>query len=672
MSDRLSDFQKQVAHSEEEQRRRAVAGLDTGTLTPDEHAPFLEQLLLVLGDVSWRVRKEAAALLAAWPDRPLAARALVIALAEPENIGRRNGVVEALIGLGADSVPPLLDDLATTPEHRKLHVDTLGFLADRRAVPAVRTLLGDADPNVRAASAESLGRIGGPEAEAALLSLLGTDDLLLVLAALDGLNRMGAQVRPEVLRPLLSRSLLRAQIFEALGRAGDAGAVEVLASALGDPARSVREAATLALAELGQRLAGAERPRPRIDDAAMAGLVQALLEGSLGVQRAAAQILGWSGRPEAVRPLALALADHQLRDAAIAGFLDMGLGALDRLAALAPVLAPDLRAEVYGLLPRLGARGEDLRSRLEVALRDLSPDAAAVAATALGDLGDTAAIPALLEALGRDAGVARAAATALSQIGRKQPEALRTAAQKRGMDRPEAALLCRVLGSLADLADATLLRAGLGAESAAVRQAAAAAIGELPADANLDSALLFALADEAPSVRAQAARSLGRRRAVTAVATLEAATADPEPQVRSAASKALGACILATAGTQRASGLEVLRRLAQHEDPVVAAPCLEQLGRLGEKADLELLAAALGREDAETIKAALRGLGGRVDAIPAMVKLLDDARWDVRRAAVDALAACGPPAHASLAVRLKVERDALVKEALEAALAAGA
>lgn len=668
MSDRLSDFRQLVAHLEEETRRRAVAELDTQSLSAEERDALLPLLIEVLGDTSWRVRKEAAALMSAWPDRPKAARALTVALAEPENIGRRNAVVEALIGLGPDAVPPILDDLGQKPEHRKLHVDTLGFLADRRAVPAVRTLLADEDPNVRAASAESLGRIGGPDAEAALLQLLGTDDLLLVLAALDGLNRMGAAVRPEVLRPLLSRSLLRAQIFEALGRAGDAGAVEVLASALGDPARSVREAATLALAELGQRLAGADRPRPRIDDAGMAGLVQALLEGSLGVQRAAAQILGWSGRPEAVRPLALALADHQLRDAAIAGFLDMGPGALDRLAALAPVLAPDLRAEVYGLLPRLGARGEDLRTRLEVALRDLSPDAAAVAATALGDLGDTEAIPALLEALGRDAGVARSAATALSQIGRKHPEALRQAAQKRGMDRPEAALLCRVLGSLADLADAPLLRAGLGAESATVRQAAAAAIGELPPDQNLDGALLFALADEAASVRAQAARSLGRRRATSAVQTLEAATADPEPQVRSAAAKALGACILATSGALRQTGIEVLRRLAQHEDPVVAAPCLELLGRLGGDADLALLSNALGREDAETIKAALRGLGGRTQAIEAMVKLLDDARWDVRRAAVEALAACGSVAHPRLQAKLATERDALVKEALEAAL----
>ena len=140
------------------------------------------------------------------------------------------------------------------------------------------------------------------------------------------------------------------------GRAGDATAVEVLASALGDPARSVREAATLALAEVGRRLVGEDRPRPIFDDAGMAGLVQALLEGGLDVQCASAQILGWSGRPEAVRPLALTLADHRLRDAAIAAFIDMGPGAFDQLTALAPVLEPELRVEVYGLLPRLRAK----------------------------------------------------------------------------------------------------------------------------------------------------------------------------------------------------------------------------------------------------------------------------------------------------------------------------
>ena len=264
--------------------------------------------------------------------------------------------------------------------------------------------------------------------------------------------------------------------------------------------------------------------------------------------------------------------------------------------------------------------------------------------------------------------MARAAATALSQIGRKHPEMLRAAAQKRGMDRPEAALLCRVLGSLGDLSDAPLLRSGLGSESATVRQAAAAAIGELPSDSALDSALLFALADEAPSVRAQAARSLGRRRAVAALSALEAGTSDPEPQVRSAASKALGACIMAASGAVRQGGIEALRRLAKSDDPVVAAPALELLGRIGGEADLQLLGAALGREDAETLKAALRGLAGRVPAIALMVKLLDDPRWDVRRAAVEALAACGEAAHPALSERAKTERDALVREALEAAL----
>jgi HEAT repeat protein len=53
----------------------------------------------------------------------------------------------------------------------------------------------------------------------------------------------------------------------------------------------------------------------------------------------------------------------------------------------------------------------------------------------------------------------------------------------------------------------------------------------------------------------------------------------------------------------------------------------------------------------------------------ALERALADRRWDVRRAAAKALGEHGPSAHASLYARRIVERDALVLEAIDAALA---
>ena len=58
-------------------------------------APLVERL----GDASWRVRKAAVERLTAFPDASGPVRALIAALADGENPGRRNAAVEALVAL---------------------------------------------------------------------------------------------------------------------------------------------------------------------------------------------------------------------------------------------------------------------------------------------------------------------------------------------------------------------------------------------------------------------------------------------------------------------------------------------------------------------------------------------------------------------------------------------
>lgn len=668
---------------DEETRRAAVASVGPAAGEPQA---ALALLVEAMGDESWRVRKEAAARAASWADRPEAAAALVGALAEPENVGRRNAVIEALVQLGSAAVAPLTAALDGRPEHRKVIADTLGLIADPAGAAALEPLLGDPDPNVRVAAAESLGLIGGARAQAALRGVLGRGEALLKLAALDGLNRSGARLRVEELRPLAAEPTLKAAVLEALARTGEVAALDLIAGAVGDVARSVREAGICALAELHARLdqAGRALLAHALPPGAQPALTQALLEGTLGVQRAAARMLGVIGQREAVRPLALLLGEPELRDEVTAALQAIGPAAVDALVELAPDLEGRLRAEVYALLPGLGPAAADPRvcAILGEALEDEDEQAASQAARALGEIGGRAALGPLARALERE-DVASAAAEALGRLGVSHYDEVRLLVQSRGLGGHEAPHLCRVLGACGRAADVPLLKAALGAEAPPSRRAAADALSQLAHrlreqepdtdTGELDAALVFALADESAEVRAAAARALGAlARAGTppiVVDSLARAAQDAEVAVRTQAARALGEVALRAAG-ERERALGELRRLGAGDEVAAAVPALEALGPAGAPEDEALLLRALAADDAEVVKAAARALGSRHTdpARGALAQALDDRRWDVRRAAAQALGEHGRAAHPLLHARRTVERDGLVLDAIDAAL----
>ncbi len=676
MSLSLDEARLGLRSDEEEIRRGAVARLQAPS-TLEEAAEVLDFLVQAMGDASWRVRKEAAARAAAFADPALAAAVLAAALAEPENIGRRNAVVEALVGLGAQAVPALLDALGKGPEHRKLIADALGLIGDLRASDALAPLIDDADANVRVAAAEALGHVGGSAARAALQRALARGELLLSQAALEGLNRLGASLPIGTLEPLLDKPTLRGATLEALGRTGALPVLGIVGAALEDPSRSTRDAAIRAIAELYRRLDPVGREAVAAEVAshrqALPALTGALLEATLGTQKDSALLLGLFKRPEAARPLVLALGDRDLREAAMQALTMIGAPAAETLAACAPDLESELRADAYALLPRLGPAASDPRVQalLAEALDDEAAEAAAAAAGALGEVGDREALAPLLRALGREEAVAHAAADALGRLGARHYDEVRVLVQSRGLGGADAPYLCRALGACGRADDAPLLKQALGGDSSAVRRAAAEALAQLPPSSDVDEALTFALADESVDVRASAARALGAHRAEPATEALARCALEGEPLVRAAASRALG-----FVAAEHLSARPLLRRVADSRDPAAAVPALEALARLDDRADDSRFLFALQSLDAETVKAAARALAVRApsspddvkrNALAALERALVDPRWDVRRQAALALADYG--ALPQLWARRPSEQDPLVLSAIESALA---
>ena len=160
----------------------------------------------------------------------------------------------------------------------------------------------------------------------------------------------------------------------------------------------------------------------------------------------------------------------------------------------------------------------------------------AAAARALRRIGDAAAVPGLLAALGDANADVRRAAAALGEIGYAAAVPWLLAA----LDDAEARVreaAAKALGQIGDAAAVPGLLAALGDAEANVREAAAAALGQIGAPAV--PRLLAALRDAEEDVRRAAAAALGQIGA-PAVPGLLAALRDAEEDVRRMAAAALG------------------------------------------------------------------------------------------------------------------------------------
>lgn len=355
--DRLSTVQKLSQEPEDLGERRAVLAL----------------LIEVMGDDSWQVRKEAVNVVLQWPDVTLLASTLVDAMSEPDNIGRRNAVIEGVMRLGPICIDPLLTALSHKPEHRKVLVDVLGTYGDTRVIPALGQALLDEDANVRAAAMEQLASFSSEEVVPALRAALRSPDMLVALAALDGLNRQHIVLPVAEVLPLREAVALRPAMMTSLGYSKDAAAVPVLIDGLLDKARGAREAALVALYRLYQQLNDAGKKQviesaKRLDEMAIRSSLRALLEATPPVRQATAALLGWTGRREMLRPLVLALgdADRNVGETTGQAILQMGVEAISVLCDMLPTLDPRSRASAFHFFNRHATEitDEGLRGRI--------------------------------------------------------------------------------------------------------------------------------------------------------------------------------------------------------------------------------------------------------------------------------------------------------------------
>jgi len=222
----------------------------------------------------------------------------------------------------------------------------------------------------------------------------------------------------QAVEPLITRletgstADLRQGAAEALGKLGDARAVEPLIAALNDTATPVRQSAAEALVRLGAPQA--------VDPLTIALKDETASDGLFSVPVLAAEVLGRLGDGRAVAPLIAALNDERTYLSGAASRALVALGDVGVEPLVAALNGEDFHLHT-GAASALGTLG-DARA-VEPLIRILGKGIwqSASAGWALGELGDARAVEPLIVALKTEHEFVRAnAAQALGHLGRER------------------------------------------------------------------------------------------------------------------------------------------------------------------------------------------------------------------------------------------------------------
>ncbi len=684
-----------LSNDDEEIRRLAVERLSA---LPEREA--IPRLVESLGDVSWRVRKAAVERLVDSSESEAVADALVEALADGENPGRRNSAVEALMVCGSAVVPRLIEALTTDDiDVRKLVVDVMAGIGDRSSRGPLIETLSDPDPNVRAAAADALSVVAGDDAAEALQATATNEgeDSLVRFSALRALARLEYSVPAAELEGIVADVVLRPAGFAVLGCCQDEGAEAILLKGLSTSSRASREAAMEALLSRLGRLDGdapgllASRIREVV--AATDGLVDSAIERSaeadLSTRLMLVQFLGLVGTPACVVPILESSRDEAIAEVAYATLESLGEVTEEALDAAWPDLDRELRCNTCQLLAR--TQGTGATRRLAEALDASDAELRIAAARALGARRAIACLPDLVRRLETaaldeepeaedevesliDVLVELAAPGDAGPVGQAVDQlASRLESSRESVRRAAGSVLARI----ARPEDAERITALLRDPSAQVRRLAVGGLTRLAPEIASEP-LRLAIADESPLVRMAAASALGASSADGVLADLERLLVDEDPRVGAAAVRGLGSYCAAgrTRDTDdRARALELLAGpLADggvEGRGGAAMAALEALDAIGGPDAGRVAATGLASDEPEVAQASVDCVGrhGDAETLLELIPVVQHASWAVRGEAIQTLAerrvAQALPA---ILRRLETEQDSLVRDVIVRAL----
>jgi HEAT repeat protein/beta-lactamase regulating signal transducer with metallopeptidase domain len=302
---------------------------------------------------------------------------------------------------------------------------------------------------------------------------------------------------------------------------------------------------------------------------------------------------------------------------------------------------------------------------LAAALSDPVADVRMAAVSALGRLGDTTVVNALINALTNDTddGVRKAAAWALGELENSTAVPALSTALRRDRNIEVRRNAAWALGQIEDAGAVDALGAALSDPDEDLKNKAVWALGQIE-DAKAVPFLVPLLRDRDPDVRAQTAWALGQIESKDAVEGLSRAVTDTNTHVRSQVAWALGQI-------EDASSVPALKTLLKDADPDVRQQAAWALGQVESKAATDALIVALKDSDADVRQQAAWALGQIEDvaALPGLEAAITDSDIDVRKMAIWAIGQLN--ASKAPAGLLKAFEDANAEVRKNAAWAAG-
>ena len=548
----------------------------------------LNTLLPMLRDKDIAVQEAAMAALRGKRD-PRFIAALIAVLCRGDGSTKYQAAI-LLRNIGPPAVEPLLAALKTagsTPRSDILSM--LGKMKDSRAVPALKALAGDANPQVQRQAILALVTLGKPGME-----------------ALDGLMRHG-------------NTTVCAQVATLLQFTDEPRAVDLLLLAIKDPRAPVRRAAALSLKwvpdlrRIDGLYAALHDRDTDIRRIALRGL-----EGEMG-DRMLNEMNAMRNDPDpAMRRLALARL-AEFNDPRVTAILrqlaqqpDCPLSVLVRLAAMGdpPAIPPLIRA----LRPPTAAEAAETAPGLTTP------------AKALAFMGEPARAPLLAAAHDADPAIRAGAVHALGMTG--DPRAL--ASPRNALRDPDPRVRRATAVGLemsADVRGVPALIAALRDNDTTVRQAGIRALGATR-DPKIIDPLLRLLRDPAPLVRAEAVRALAAFRDQRVIDAMQDLLLDFEPNVRTALAEG-------GAWADDPIGMGILAKLLPDGNKKVRDAASYTLRKLPDPRAASVVIPLVNAPDASTRRAAVSALEGRTDAgtIDALVSALFDEESEVHKLA---------------------------------------
>jgi HEAT repeat protein len=640
----LIEALRRDARDENSDVRQKVARI----LTERSDVESLNILVDLAGDPDWRVRKAAIEGLEANPTEEVL-KALIPALYDQANAGRRNAASEALRVFGARALPYLLYELDHVKDaDSKIALATvLGEIeAEESAASLAALVASNPDVNVAATAIIALGRLRRPETVPALTNVLAGENAWLHYHAIEALGRLRAtEALPAIVAHDQNPALKKA-ILEAAGSIGGYGAIDFLASRLAGTRLPdfplLRAFVTVDEAPRPSILARPEKAylrrkfRENAPEGAAAALELALKKTERPDRKNdLLRALGWLGQKESL-PLLLANLSSDFTEAAQKALDDFGPAAE---AALLSLLSPEEdEAKVEVALSILQRRpGADALFPALGVLEHDSPTVRRRAVELLGRLGDPRAVDYLMAHLGDgDAGVDSGAVDALTAIGRQHPDVVaslgarlvKTVAASDPLTRANSLQLLFETGA----EDFRARVSTASKDKDPVVRARAVALAARSRDLSLAPIFEHALADENAHVRQAAVAALSASSQARHRTAVAASLQDDDLWVRAAACRSLGAY-----GSEEF--IPRLVEICRAGEPPERIAALEALGQIGGEKAWEGIAEAIEDPDGEIRQAALAAAAELrlPQADSEIERRASDPDWRLRATALEAM-----------------------------------